>query len=677
MDLRKLVFVFAAFASGCAISAVCCGMTALLIIAVLAALLFGISRPDRKIFFILTAALLSGAGLFALRLLAVSRSDIPALAGEVRLILTDPNLSGIPDVAPQKLLTAEMTHPFQGRVLCRLPQGSPCFKYGTILAGTAKIYPAASGRAVKLHHRKNSLAEVRFVTCREISRRETLYSRLLDFRDILIRRICGNFASAKNRALCTALFFGISHGIDKSDMQKFIASGTVHLFSVSGMHVAVIAALILSFLRNIAWQRRFAVTLLICGIYVLMTGANPPAIRAFIMLAAWALARTFCRKTSPVETMSAAGLLMLICDPLLITDIGVLYSFAVTAGLLLISRHRTFICNRSSAPERLFAGKKLRLCDRTPLSLTGKVLTAFTYSCGAFLTSCGITLFTSGLLSPGQIAANMLLALLSTAVFVLILLSLVIPPVQMLSEKVIEITSRWCSFCADAFAPQESMIPVLLTVIVYYLFLAACFCRLKWPVAVTFALLAILSLPCRMLWESRDPRHIAVITSDSGSFPAVLLCDGGESTLVDLPDYRMAAEVRKHICRCSKGITLFYTSANTAECCRGLAALTPRHQPGRVLLKQDRKITPAAEQILQKLCPAPAAEAENYPGICKISRGKEKLDIEYFFSGSKLKAELNLLKMPQGWNAVCRIPGKKISKTIRFSKEAKTTVYEF
>lgn len=99
---------------------------------------------------------------------------------------------------------------------------------------------------------------------------------------------------------------------DKTDarpetMAKFLESGCMHVFAVSGMHVGVAAMLVLGMLRLLNVHPRAArlACILLLAAYVFMTGMSASALRAFIMATVWLLAFVLRRKGHPGQYSGA------------------------------------------------------------------------------------------------------------------------------------------------------------------------------------------------------------------------------------------------------------------------------------------------------------------------------------------------------------------------------------
>lgn len=128
---------------------------------------------------------------------------------------------------------------------------------------------------------------------------------------------------------------------DKTDarpemMEKFLESGCMHVFAVSGMHVGVAALLVLGMLRLL--RVRPPVARLIClpllALYVFITGMSASALRAFIMAAVWLLAFVLRRKGHPANILALAFIILCLADPLQVFHPGFQLSFCVFAVIV-------------------------------------------------------------------------------------------------------------------------------------------------------------------------------------------------------------------------------------------------------------------------------------------------------------------------------------------------------
>ena len=147
------------------------------------------------------------------------------------------------------------------------------------------------------------------------------------------RRIDHLFAS--DAPMVRALVIADMSAIPASERDTYARAGLVHMLSVSGLHVGIVAFaldLLASVLRLPQKPARVA-TLLILATYVAAIGAPPPAVRAAVMLGAVLVSRLLQRPTSPWAIL-ALGAAAPLWDTQTVLDLGWQLSVAGTAALI-------------------------------------------------------------------------------------------------------------------------------------------------------------------------------------------------------------------------------------------------------------------------------------------------------------------------------------------------------
>ena len=87
--------------------------------------------------------------------------------------------------------------------------------------------------------------------------------------------------------LLVAMLLGKKSAIPAERKKQFVVAGAMHLFAISGLHVGIVAALLvflLLFLPGPKWVETW-VLLVLLFVYVEVTGGAPSARRAFVMIA--------------------------------------------------------------------------------------------------------------------------------------------------------------------------------------------------------------------------------------------------------------------------------------------------------------------------------------------------------------------------------------------------------
>ncbi len=135
--------------------------------------------------------------------------------------------------------------------------------------------------------------------------------------------------------LLTATLFGQRDRLPEDVQDNFQRAGAGHLMAVSGLHVGLIAALILAFLRRFRLQGPVWIVIAIVIVfgYAYLTGMRPPAIRAAVMISLGLLALLLGRQRDFPAALSLAALLTLFYHPLLLFTVGFQLSYAATLSI--------------------------------------------------------------------------------------------------------------------------------------------------------------------------------------------------------------------------------------------------------------------------------------------------------------------------------------------------------
>lgn len=145
------------------------------------------------------------------------------------------------------------------------------------------------------------------------------------------------YASSCSANICKAMLLGNQTSLTAEQKYAFRITGSLHLFSISGLHVGVIAGCFAFLLRLIKIKNPWAAILgiSVLFLYVQVTGGAPSAMRAFLMVVFYWGGRAFQRKSSAFSALSASALVALIMNPFDLWNIGFQFSYAVVGSILL------------------------------------------------------------------------------------------------------------------------------------------------------------------------------------------------------------------------------------------------------------------------------------------------------------------------------------------------------
>jgi len=175
-------------------------------------------------------------------------------------------------------------------------------------------------------------------------------------------------AQGAGGGLLAALALGDRSGLSTAHQDAFARLGLAHLLSVSGLHLAIAAALAYGgcagLLRRSSalasrWDTRHparAAAVAAAFAYALLTGFEVPVRRSFALVAASALALAASRTARAWHPLAAAALWVLAVEPEALFEAGPQLSFAACAALIAAARHGT----AASANTRARLGSLLR-----------------------------------------------------------------------------------------------------------------------------------------------------------------------------------------------------------------------------------------------------------------------------------------------------------------------------
>lgn len=148
-----------------------------------------------------------------------------------------------------------------------------------------------------------------------------------------------NVTGEREQATASALVLGVTDGLDNDLIGAYAATGSLHVLSVSGLHIGIIYWLILLVLRPLnkttsgRWILAIVSILVLWG-YAFVTGLSPSVLRAVTMFSFVALARPWGQRTNIYNTLAASAFCLLLYEPYLIMSVGFQLSYLAVLGIV-------------------------------------------------------------------------------------------------------------------------------------------------------------------------------------------------------------------------------------------------------------------------------------------------------------------------------------------------------
>ncbi len=138
-------------------------------------------------------------------------------------------------------------------------------------------------------------------------------------------------------AVAATLLLGYRADLDQELLNAYAATGTIHILSVSGMHVAILFWLLSAAVPR-AGRRfaplRFIVLTGFIWMYATLTGLAPSAVRAALMISFVMAADTFGRTGQAYNSIAASAFVLLLWDVTYAVDIGFRLSYLAVLGIV-------------------------------------------------------------------------------------------------------------------------------------------------------------------------------------------------------------------------------------------------------------------------------------------------------------------------------------------------------
>ena len=134
-------------------------------------------------------------------------------------------------------------------------------------------------------------------------------------------------------ALMQAMTLGLRHEL--GDLRAvFAGAGMAHLLALSGLHVGVLAGVVMLLARPLGPRRSGGLVLAVVIVYVLLVGPGPSVVRAACMVAAVVFARLFDVRRPPLPaSLALAAFACALFAPAWVGDLGFQLSFLSVLGI--------------------------------------------------------------------------------------------------------------------------------------------------------------------------------------------------------------------------------------------------------------------------------------------------------------------------------------------------------
>jgi len=192
-------------------------------------------------------------------------------------------------------------------------------------------------------------------------------------------------------SLAQGIILGKRGTIPQHVKDSFAITGTAHLLAISGLHLGIIAGIMLSIGLWLFGRRHYIyvyLALILLWLYTLLTGMNPPVVRGAIMASLFLVAELLGRQRSGIVSLVFAAAIMIGITPEIMWMASFQMSFMAMTGLITVS------------PIFMKWGEKwVDNISDTPNSLVRIVITSLSVTLGAIIAVWPIVAYHFGIIS--------------------------------------------------------------------------------------------------------------------------------------------------------------------------------------------------------------------------------------------------------------------------------------
>lgn len=284
---------------------------------------------------------------------------------------------------------------------------------------------------------------------------------------------------AQASGIVKAMTLGLRSDVPRDVMDFFMLSGTVHVFSISGLHVGIVASILVVIVAVLPIPSRYKVFFFgpMIIAYTIATGAASSAIRACVMSLIFFSAPLIGRRIDPVSSISAAAIVILAFNPRQVMDLGFLFSFVSAYGIIVLVPVLNAVMMRTTASigrlasrgrnttmaERLDGDGLPAVDPRAPGVFRRYILNAImgsmSVSLAAWAASTPVTAMVFARITPVSIVCNLAVIPLSYLIVVVAALSMFAGLFSSWAAEIFNHANLAIAGCMVGFAKVFSELP--------------------------------------------------------------------------------------------------------------------------------------------------------------------------------------------------------------------------
>ena len=154
-------------------------------------------------------------------------------------------------------------------------------------------------------------------------------------------RLLETYLDPRCAEMAEAVLLGQREEVDSGRTENFMATGTIHLLVIAGLHLGILAGALFWVLRRTPLPRGWVAGLVAAAtlFYMFLVDAGPPVVRATVLVLVACAAVYLGRRPLSFNSLAAAALVVLAINPNHLFHVGAQLSFLSVAGLMWFAPH--------------------------------------------------------------------------------------------------------------------------------------------------------------------------------------------------------------------------------------------------------------------------------------------------------------------------------------------------
>ena len=333
--------------------------------------------------------------------------------------------------------------------------------------------------------------------------------------------------SEESYKIASALLLGSRSGISEEVIADYAKTGTIHILSVSGLHVSVIFLVLNKILSLLKWGKtqllKSIILISFVCLYAYITGLSPSVCRSAVMISFSIIGKQINHQSNPYNLIAGSAFFLLIINPAYLFDIGFQLSYLAVLGIIYFY----------DAIYRLIYFKN---------KIADQIWMLIAVSIAAQLSTLPISLYYFHQFPNYFLLANLIAIPLSSIALYLGIAILALNPIPMISKYIGLILSK-CIALMGYILHKISILPYALSYFYQIDSAAACLLmalllcysfylihHIKWMnwFGAGFSLLFLMN-SCFIRYQDRKTTHYLIHQKDS---PCILIKSADQYTLV-------------------------------------------------------------------------------------------------------------------------------------------------